>query len=56
MDVFRCFFRTSNFVNLQILNQLTKKRIYTTFESPKRGKIDLVFENGGRGPKHMADP
>ena len=26
------------------------------FESPKNGKIDSEFENGGKGPKYMADP
>ena len=41
-----CKFRTS----------WPKKRLYTSFESPKRRKIDSVFEDWGRGPKHMADP
>ena len=27
----------------------THPRLYTSFQSPKRGKIDAVFENGSRG-------
>ena len=30
--------------------------LYTSFESPERGGIYSIFENRGRGPKHMADP
>ena len=33
-----------------------KDRLCTSFESPKRGKIDSLFENRGRRWKNMADP